>query len=88
MALAGYPSHYYTDSTALNVPASPRLQSVMNVTNAQIMNNFMNQLFHVRENHFKIGGKLRNPRILFFVPGSRHFPNIILRNVYSNFLTE
>lgn len=59
MALAGYPSHYYTDSTTLMAPASPRMQSVMNENNTQMINNFINHLFHVREKHFNVGCKLR-----------------------------
>ena len=59
MALAGYPSHYYTDSTSFHVPASPHLRNIMNESNQQMMNNFMNHLFNVREKHFNIGSKLR-----------------------------
>jgi hypothetical protein len=59
MALSGYPSHYYTDSANVKVPVTPNLKLIMNDTNAQLMNNFMNQLFHVREDSFKVGKKLR-----------------------------
>lgn len=59
MSLAGYPSHYYTDITSFHVPASPNLDTVFNGSNDQMLNNFMNHLFNVREKHFTIGGKLR-----------------------------
>lgn len=59
MALAGYPSHYYTDHTSFHVPASPNLCAIMNHSNEQMMNNFINHLFHIREKHFSIGSKLR-----------------------------
>ena len=59
MALAGYPSYYYTDSTSMQTPASPRVESVLDETNAQLINNFINHLFHVREKHFNVGCKLR-----------------------------
>ena len=60
MALSGYPSHYYTDSANVKVPVTPNLKLIMNDTNAQLMNNFMNQLFHVREDSFEAGKKLRS----------------------------
>ena len=59
MALAGYPSHYYTDSTSFHVPASPDLRIIMKESNQQMMNNFINHLFNVREKHFSVGRKLR-----------------------------
>ena len=59
MALSGYPSHYYTDSANVKVPVTPNLMLVMNETNVQLINNFMNQLFHVRDESFKVGQKLR-----------------------------
>jgi hypothetical protein len=31
----------------------------MNDTNSQLINNFMNHLFHVQEDYFKVGNKLR-----------------------------
>lgn len=43
----------------MQTPASPRVQSVIDETNAQMINNFINHLFHVREKHFNVGCKLR-----------------------------
>ena len=59
MALAGYPSHYYTDVTSFHVPASPNLGTILNENNEQMINNFINHLFNVREKHFNTGSKLR-----------------------------
>ena len=59
MALSGYPSHYYTDSVNMKSPATPNLRLIMNDTNSQLINNFMNHLFHVQEDYFKVGNKLR-----------------------------
>ena len=59
MALSGYPSRYYSDSTNVKVPASPNLKLIINETNSQLINNFMNHLFHVQEEFFKVGKKLR-----------------------------
>jgi hypothetical protein len=59
MALSGYPSHYYTDSVNTKSPATPNLNLIINDTNSQLINNFMNHLFNVQENFFKVGNKLR-----------------------------
>ena len=59
MALAGYPSHYYTDVTSFHVPASSNLGTILNENNEQMINNFINHLFNVREKHFNTGSKLR-----------------------------
>ena len=47
MALAGYPSHYYTAVTSFHVPASPNLGTIPNGSNEQMINNFINHLFNV-----------------------------------------
>lgn len=59
MALSGYPSYYYTDSNSVKVPATPNLKLILNETNNQLINNFMNHLFHIQEDFFKVGKKLR-----------------------------
>lgn len=59
MALSGYPSRYYSESTNVKVPASPNLRLIINETNNQLINNFMNHLFHVQEEFFKVRKKLR-----------------------------
>lgn len=59
MALSGYPSRYYTDSTDFKLPASPNLNLIMNETNQQLINNFIDHLFHVEEEFFKSSQKLR-----------------------------
>lgn len=59
MALSGYPSHYYTDSANMKSPATPNLKLVINETNSQLINSFMNHLFHIQEDFFKVENKLR-----------------------------
>lgn len=59
MALSGYPTHYYSESNNVKVPATPNLKQIINETNNQLINNFMNHLFHVQEELFKVGKKLR-----------------------------
>jgi hypothetical protein len=59
MALSGYPSCYYSDSINVKLPASPNLKLIINETNSQLINNFMNHLFNVQEEFFKVGKKLR-----------------------------
>ena len=59
MALSGYPSYYYSDSTNMKVPVTPNLKLIINETNNQLINNYMNHLFHVQEDFFKVGSKLR-----------------------------
>ena len=59
MALSGYPSHYYTDSTDFKLPASPNLNLIVNDTNRQLLDNFMDHLFNVEEDFFKPNKKLR-----------------------------
>jgi geranylgeranyl pyrophosphate synthase len=59
MALSGYPAHYYSESNNVKVPATPNLKQIMNETNNQLINNFMNHLFHIQEELFKVGKKLR-----------------------------
>jgi hypothetical protein len=59
MALSGYLPHYYTDPTILQLPACPNLKLIMNETNDQLINYFMNHLFHIRSEHLKVGKKLR-----------------------------
>ena len=52
MALSGYPSYYYSDSTNMKVPVTPNLKLIINETNNQLINNYMNHLFHVQEDFF------------------------------------
>ena len=59
MALSGYPSRYYTDSTDFKLPASPNLNLIVNDTNRQLFDNFMDHLFNVEEDFFKTNKKLR-----------------------------
>lgn len=59
MALSGYPSRYYTDSTDFKLPASPNLNLIVNDTNRQLLDNFMDHLFNVEEDFFKTNKKLR-----------------------------
>jgi hypothetical protein len=59
MALSGYPSRYYTDSTDFKLPASPNLNLIVNDTNHQLLDNFMDHLFNVEEDFFKTNKKLR-----------------------------
>lgn len=59
MALSGYPTHYYSESNNLKVPATPNVKQILNETNHQLINNFMNHLFHIQEEFFKVGKKLR-----------------------------
>lgn len=59
MALSGYPSRYYTDSTDFKLPASPNLNLIVNDTNRQLLDNFMDHLFNVEEDFFKSNKKLR-----------------------------
>lgn len=58
MALSGYPSRYYTDSTDFKLPASPNLNLIVNDTNRQLLDNFMDHLFNVEEDFFKTNKKL------------------------------
>ena len=59
MALSGYPFRYYTDSADFQLPASPNLNLIINDTNRQMINNFMDHLFNVEEEFFKANKKLR-----------------------------
>ena len=60
VALFRYPLHYYTDSANVKVPVTPNLKLIMNDMNARLMNKFINQLFHVREDSFKVGKKINH----------------------------
>jgi hypothetical protein len=59
MGLAGYPLHMYSDSTTRKCPYTANIDCIRTPDNAQLLDNFMDNLFKVRASHFMKHGRLR-----------------------------
>jgi hypothetical protein len=58
MALAGYTSRMYTDPTTIKSLYTPNLNCIRDPENAQLLENFIHNLFMVKAQHFTRRGSL------------------------------
>jgi hypothetical protein len=59
MCIAGHKSRFYVNPMTIKCPFTPRLKVIKNEENNILLDNFMNNLFMIRENVYTPGKKLR-----------------------------